>query len=58
MGWQNRSSGRRYESSSGHALIIGRRSKMIIGIFLYSKALQKCDAAENGGEESEEHEFP
>ena len=25
---------------------------------LYSKAFRKCDAAENIGEESEEHEFP
>ena len=38
MGWQKRSSGRIYESSSGHAFIIGRRSKGVVGIFLYYKA--------------------
>ena len=47
MGWQKRSSGRRYDSSSGHAFIIGARIKGIIGMVLYSKACRKCDAAEN-----------
>ena len=45
MGWQKRSSVRRYDSSSGHAFIIGGRSKGIIGMVLYSKACQKCDSA-------------
>ena len=46
MGWQKRSSGRRYDSSSGHAFIIGARSKGIIGMVLYSKACRKCDAVD------------
>ena len=58
MGCQKRSSGRRYDSSSGHAFIIGGRIKGIIGMVLYSKAFQKCCAAEKIGEEAEEHEFP
>ena len=58
MGWQKRSSGRRYDSSSGHAFIIGARSKGIIRMVLYSKACQKCDTAEKRIEESEEHECP
>ena len=45
MGWQKISSGRRYDSSSGHAFIIGARRKGIIGMVLYSKACPKCDAA-------------
>ena len=45
MGWQNRSSGRRYDYSSGHAFIIGARRKGIIGMVFYSKACRKCDAA-------------
>ena len=49
MGWQKRSSSRRYDSSSGHALIIGARSKGIIGMVLYSKAFWKCDSEENRG---------
>ena len=58
MGWQKTSSGKRYDSSSGHAFIIGAKSKGIIGIALYSKACRKCDAAEKRGEEAEEHECP
>ena len=58
MDWQKRLSGRRYDSSSGHAFIIGERSNGIIGMVLYSKACRKCYAAENRGEEAEEHEFP
>ena len=55
MGWQKRSSGRRYDSSSGHAFIIGVRKKEITGMVLYSKACRNCDSAENKGEEAEEH---
>ena len=58
MGWQKRSSGRRYDSSSGHAFIIGGRSKGVIGMALHSKAWQKCDSAEKILEEAEEHECP
>ena len=58
MGWKKRSSGRIYDSPSGHAFIIGERSKRIIGMVLYSKACWKFDAAENRGEEAEEHECP
>ena len=56
MDWQKISSGRRYDSSSGHAFIIGGRSKGIIGMVLYYEACRKCDSAENRGEEAEEHE--
>ena len=49
IGWQNRSPGRRYKSSRGHAIIIVRRRKGLIVMVLYSKACQKCDAAENRG---------
>ena len=50
MGWQKRSSGRRYDSSSGHAFIIGGRKNRIIGMVLYSKAFRKSDSAEKKGE--------
>ena len=56
MGWQKRSSGRRYDSSSGHAFIIGARSKGTIVMVLYSKACRNCDTAEKRREEAEEHE--
>ena len=38
LDWQKISSGRRYDSSSGHAFIIGGRSKGIIGMVLYSRS--------------------
>ena len=58
MGWQKRSSGRRYYSSSRDAFIIDGRIKGIIGMVLYSKACRKCDSAEKIGEEAEENECP
>ena len=58
MVWQKRSSGRRYDSSSGYAFIIGGISKGIIGMVIYSKAFLKCDAMDNKVEETEEHECP
>ena len=45
MGWQRRSSGNRYDSYSGHAFIIGGRSKGIIGMVLNYKSLRKFDAS-------------
>ena len=56
MGWQKISSSRRYDSYSGHVFIIGGRIKGIITMVLYYKAFQKCDSAEQRGEEAEEHE--
>ena len=38
MGWQKISSGKRYDSSSGHALVIGGRSKGVVRMVLYSNA--------------------
>ena len=58
MVWQKRSSGRRYDSSSGHAFIVRGRSKGIIGMVLYSKAFRKYYVVENRGKEAEEHECP
>ena len=39
--WKKRSSGRRYDSSRRHSVIIGGISKGIIGMVLYSKACRK-----------------
>ena len=58
MVWQKRSSGRRYDSSSGHAFIVGTRSKGIIRMVLYSKACRKCNAVEKRRDKAEEHEGP
>ena len=52
MAWQNISYGRRYDSSSGHAFIIGGMSGGVIYVVLYSNTFQKCDAADNRREDS------
>ena len=51
-------SGRRYESSRGHAFIVGRISKRTIGMVLYSKTFQKCDDVDKRGEEAEKYDCP
>ena len=53
MVWQKRSSGRIYDPSSRHAFVVGGISKGVIGMILYSKAFQNCDAADKRKEESE-----
>ena len=58
MVWHKISSGRIYNSSSGHALIICGISKCIIGVVLYSNTFCKFYAIDKKVEESEEHEFP
>ena len=58
MGWQIRSYGSRYDSSSGNALIIGGISKGIIGMVLYSKSCRNFYATYKREEQSEEHEWP
>ena len=50
MGWQKISSGRRYDSSSGHSFIIGGIYKGIVDMFLYSKVFQNCGAVDKSGE--------
>ena len=49
MGWQKRSSGRIYDSSSRHAFVIGGIKKGVIGMVLYSKAFHNFDTAEKRG---------
>ena len=53
MGWQKRSYGRRYDSSIGHAFIMGGISKGIIGMILYSKFCQNFDDVDKRVGESE-----
>ena len=52
MVFKKRSSGRIYESSSGHAFIISGISKVSIGTVLYSKARQKRNATDKREEEA------
>ena len=44
MGWQKRSSGNSYDSPSGHAFLVGSRTKKIIAMIVMAKQCSKCDA--------------
>ena len=52
------SSGRRYDYSSGHYLVICGTFKGIIGVVVYSKLCQRRDGVDKRIEVSQEHEFP
>ena len=42
IGWEKKSSGRRYDSKSGHAFMIGLHTGFIIGVILFCKDCAKC----------------
>ena len=42
MGWQQKGSGRRYNSQSGHCFFIAERTRMVIAKALCSKACSQC----------------
>jgi hypothetical protein len=44
MGWQKRSSGRSYDSRSGHAFLIGCHTQKVISQIIYSKNCRICAA--------------
>jgi hypothetical protein len=43
MGWQKRSSGRLYDSLSGHCFAIGGETKKIIKVFVATKHCRACE---------------
>ena len=47
MGWQKRSSGNTYNSNSGHAFMIGAKTRKVIGMTLKSKICSVCNAFRN-----------
>ena len=49
MGWQKRSSGKRYDSKSGHAFLIGLKTQKIVGVVLFCKECQICTEARKKG---------
>ena len=55
MGWQKCSSGRRYDSKSGHAFLIGLITNKIIGVVVFCKDCRKCMEAEKKGVPPEPH---
>ena len=52
MGWQKRSTGRNYDSRSGHAFLIGLNTKKVIASIVYSKECRKCSAHEKLADEN------
>jgi len=41
--WQKRSSGRQYDSPSGHNILVDCRTKLILDVIVYSKLCAVCD---------------
>ena len=58
MGWQKRSSGNRSDSLSGHAFMVGARTKKIIQCVVSSKMCRKCLDAEKTNEDPIPHKCP
>ena len=57
-GWNKRSSSNRYDSLSGHALMIGCISKKTVETIVSSKVCRVCNLAEENGEESPDYVCP
>ena len=55
MGWSKRSSGKRYDSQSGHCYLIGKRTGKIIACIVFCKVCRVCQAAEKRNEKPKEH---
>ena len=58
MGWNKRSSGKTYDSLSGHALMIGALSKKIVSARVVNKECSTCTQAQRMGTEAKDHECP
>ena len=58
MGWQKRSSGKTYDSLSGHAFMIGQATKKVIVQVVYSKACAICSDVEQLNKDPREHDCP
>ena len=42
-GWQKKSSGRKYDSKSGHAFLVGAYTRKIVGCIVFSKNCKQCE---------------
>ena len=58
MGWNKRSSGNKYDSSSGHGFVLGGRTQKVINHRCLSKRCSTCKAAENRCVVAKDHECP
>lgn len=50
MGWQKRSSGRRYDSHSGHAMAVGTMTRESVWYWLMSKHCRICSISDDPGD--------
>ena len=55
MGWSKRSSGRRYDSQSGHCYFVGKMTGKIIACIVFCKVCRVCQAAEKRNEKPKKH---
>ena len=55
MGWTKRSSGNRYDSQTGHAVLFGQSTKKIIGSKIYNKGCQICANSSSNGNVTKSH---
>ena len=58
MGWNKRSSGTTYDSTSGHGFVIGGRTKKIMQHRVLSKCCSKCSIAKRENRTPPKHECP
>ena len=58
MGWNKRSSSNRYDSLSGHELMIGYLSKKTVENIVSSKMCRVCNSAEENSEDPPDHICP
>ena len=49
MGWQKRSSGRKYDSMSGHGILVGCRTGQVIEVEVLSKVCNRCQLRVKSG---------
>ena len=57
-GWNERSSGNRYDSLSGHAFMCGCRSNMIVSTIITTKECRLCSYYEIQGQDPPNHDYP
>ena len=58
MGWNNRSSGHKYGSRSGHVFIIDTLTGKIVGMHVIVKPCRKCKDVEKNNVQAEKHNCP
>ena len=58
MGWNKRSTGTRYDSNTGHALLVGARLKKIVAMRVFSKDCAICKSCQKTNKPLQTHDCP